>query len=191
MAFRFKRRWNFDNSRLLDTRDLSSLTDDPESDLAVALTAWLEDLALEASLPPGGATGTVLTKASNADGDVQWAVVAVPIGVPSGGNTNQVLRKTGTGDTALGWVDLPAPANTAAAVTYAGSAGLSGANVEAALDELDAEKAPVVHTHAQSDVTGLSTALTGKAATTTGARIDHGTSLPAAGNAGRLFVLHA
>jgi microcystin-dependent protein len=36
---------------------------------------------------------------------------------------------------------------TANVVSYSGSAGLQSTNVEAALDELDAEKSPIVHTH--------------------------------------------
>jgi hypothetical protein len=43
----------------------------------------------------------------------------------------------------------------AADITYAGSANLSATNVEAALDELDTEKAAVGHTHAAVSTAGL------------------------------------
>lgn len=44
-------------------------------------------------------------------------------------------------------------AHAATAVSYAGAAGLSSTTVEAALDELDAEKAALSHTHAASAIT--------------------------------------
>lgn len=55
-------------------------------------------------------------------------------------------------------------ATTALEVTYNGSTGLSASNVEGALDELDAEKAPLTHNHdaryyTEVEVTNLLTAL--------------------------------
>lgn len=44
------------------------------------------------------------------------------------------------------------PSATAATTSYAGSTNLAATNVEAALDELDAEKAPSGHTHPYADV---------------------------------------
>lgn len=51
------------------------------------------------------------------------------------------------------WATLAGGAITAASVSYAGSTDLSSTDVEAALDELDAEKAALSHAHAAADVT--------------------------------------
>jgi hypothetical protein len=53
-------------------------------------------------------------------------------------------------------------AHAASAVSYGGAAGLSATDVEAALDELDSEKAAASHTHAEADVTNLTTDLAAK-----------------------------
>lgn len=53
-----------------------------------------------------------------------------------------VWRSAGVGDHLANTTD----AHDASAVSYAGSAGLSSTSVEAALDELDAEKAPLTRT---------------------------------------------
>lgn len=56
-------------------------------------------------------------------------------------------------DEANAHVNATSAAHAATAISYNGSAGLSAANVEAALDELDTEKAPASHTHSASAVT--------------------------------------
>lgn len=68
----------------------------------------------------------------------------------------------------------------AADVSYAGSTNLSASNVEAALDELDAEKAAVSHSHAISDVTSLQSSLDAKAASSHSHAISDVTGLQAA-----------
>lgn len=68
----FVRQWNFNGAaRLLSTTDTAQVTD-PESDLGAALQLVLQGIEVTANLPAGGATGTLLRKASAADGDVQW-----------------------------------------------------------------------------------------------------------------------
>jgi hypothetical protein len=64
------------------------------------------------------------------------------------------------------------------AVTPAG--GIAATDVQAALEELDAEKASATHAHAIADVTGLQTALDGKAASVHGHAIADVTGLQAA-----------
>lgn len=52
---------------------------------------------------------------------------------------------------------------TALATSFVPSGNLSATNVQAALTELDTEKAPVSHSHATTDITGLQGVLDGKA----------------------------
>jgi hypothetical protein len=71
---------------------------------------------------------------------------ATPNGLaPVGGSTGQVLKKNSATNYDYSWqADATgggSPASAAVDVTYAGSANLAATNVEAALDELDAEKA--------------------------------------------------
>ena len=68
---------------------------------------------------------------------------------------------------------------TAAEVPFAPTGGLAATNVQAALAELDAEKAAASHGHAIADVSGLQTALDAKAASS---------SLAAVATAGTLAV---
>lgn len=56
-------------------------------------------------------------------------------------------------DEANAHVNATSAAHAASAVSYGGSAGLSASNVEAALDELDTEKAAASHTHTAANVT--------------------------------------
>lgn len=191
MAMKFKRNWNFDGaSRQLSTNDLGQASD-PESDFGAALAQFIEDLEIGSSLPPGGTVGQRLVKASSTDGDAVWQTQPVVLPLPASGTTNQMLTKNSNADGDAHWVNQPAGASAAAVDhTYAGSTNLSATNVEAALDELDAEKAAISHTHTEANVTNLVTDLAARVITaTSGLRIDRGTVLPAAGNAGRLFVL--
>ncbi|CAB5219648.1 Phage tail collar domain containing protein [uncultured Caudovirales phage] len=55
-----------------------------------------------ASLPTGGATGTVLTKNSSTDNDAGWAT---PHYIPVGGTAGQILTKTTGTDYDAGWSD--------------------------------------------------------------------------------------
>lgn len=54
----------------------------------------------------------------------------------------------------------------ASAVSYTPAGNIAATNVQAAIDELDAEKAATAHTHAISNVTGLQAALDAKLAGT-------------------------
>lgn len=57
-----------------------------------------------AALPPGGATGQVLTKDSGTDYDVDWQDVE---GLPVGGSLGQVLTKQSGTDGDADWEDVP------------------------------------------------------------------------------------
>lgn len=67
-----------------------------------------------------------------------------------GGAVDSVNGQTGV--VQLNAVDIP----------YTPSGGVTSNNVQNAITELDGDKANTVHTHAQTDVTGLSTTLAGK-----------------------------
>lgn len=73
----FVRNWNFDvAARLMTTIDLEQMSD-PESDMGAALALVLESFAVSGNLPTGGATGTVLTKLSSANGDADWSAITM------------------------------------------------------------------------------------------------------------------
>lgn len=73
----FQRKWNFDvAARLMTTIDLDQMSD-PESDMGAALALVLESFAVSGNLPVGGATGTVLTKLSTANGDADWSTITM------------------------------------------------------------------------------------------------------------------
>lgn len=62
----------------------------------------------ESSLPDGGSTGQVLTKASSADQDATWQDIPdAGSGLPAGGTTGQYLVKDSSADGDAGWQDLP------------------------------------------------------------------------------------
>lgn len=82
------------------------------------------DGAAGQGVPTGGTTGQVLKKASNADYDTEWAT-------GGGGDDDQ----------------------TAAEVPFTPAGNLSSTNVQDALEELDAEKAAVSHSHSGADIT--------------------------------------
>lgn len=90
-----------------------------------------------AGVPVGGATGQVLAKVSGADYDTTWTAATAG---------------------AVGWADV-----TGKPTTLAGY-GITDA-ATAAQGALAASASQPGHTHAQSDITGLVTALAGKAAT--------------------------
>lgn len=56
----------------------------------------------------------------------------------------------------------PTDAHDASAVSLVPAGGIAATEVQAAIEELDTEKAPTVHTHAEADVTGLVADLAGK-----------------------------
>lgn len=56
-------------------------------------------------------------------------------------------------DEANAHLNATSAAHAATAISYAGSSGLSASTVEAALDELDSEKAAASHTHSAANVT--------------------------------------
>lgn len=55
------------------------------------------------ALPTGGTTGQILSKASDDDGDAEW--IEAPTEIPSGGTTGQVLAKASDDDGDLEWAD--------------------------------------------------------------------------------------
>lgn len=66
-----------------------------------------------ASVPDGGTTGQVLKKASNTDGDVEWAADEVGefgTPVPDGGTTGQLLAKNSNSNGDVEWVNDSVPA---------------------------------------------------------------------------------
>ena len=88
--------------------------------------------------------------------------------------------------------------HTLAQLPVANSGQVSNSMLVRADDmRLSNERQPTQHTHAISEITGLQTALTNLTNTvatkvntsTAGTRLDYGTSLPAPGNAGRIFVV--
>lgn len=79
---------------------------------------------------------------------------------PDGTDTSMSL--TGEDLAAAIAAQVPAPPDTAAEIASTPAGNLSSANVQDALNELDTEKAPTAHTHAESDVTGLTADLAGK-----------------------------
>lgn len=130
---------------------------------------------------PGGTTGQVLVKASNTNFDTVWADPDVAAGVASvNGDTGVVVltqddiadgtthkqysstEKTKLAGVATGATANDTDANLKARANHTGSQAISTVTgLQTAIDG----KAAVSHTHAQSDVTGLSTALSGKSDT--------------------------
>lgn len=74
-------------------------------------------------VPVGGTTGQVLAKATNADFDTEW------------------VAQTGGG------------ASDAGDVTFTPAGGVAASDVQAAIEELDTEKAAASHAHAGEDIT--------------------------------------
>jgi hypothetical protein len=111
---------------------------------------------------PGGTTGQVLAKASNADGDVEW--VTLTGGGPGGGVTDHGLL-TGLADD-----DHPQYHNNTRGDARYSQLGHTHtiSNVTGLQAALDG-KATSSHTHAIANVTGLQTALDGKEAAQTAA----------------------
>ena len=68
-------------------------------------------------------------------------------------------------------------------ITNTPAGNIAAVTVQAALNELDAEKAALVHTHAQSDITGLVAALAAKQKT-----ITSGTAAPSGGVDGDIYL---
>jgi hypothetical protein len=99
----------------------------------------------------GGSNSLLLTPPTSLGGDIT-------VTLPS--STGTLALASEVTDHVNDTVD----AHDATAISYAGSAGLSATTVEAALDELDSEKAASSHTHAEGDVTGLTAALAAKQA---------------------------
>jgi hypothetical protein len=74
-------------------------------------------------------------------------------GVPTGGTDGQVLTKTSATDYATAWEDPTGGAGDAASVTFTPAGNLAATDVQAALEELDSEKAASSHAHAGEDIT--------------------------------------
>jgi hypothetical protein len=75
------------------------------------------------SLPPGGATNTVLTKNSPTDQDVSWkAVTGIP---PVGGSTGYVLTKQSTADYDFIWQAPSTPINQSISARTATTANIT------------------------------------------------------------------
>jgi hypothetical protein len=74
-------------------------------------------------------------------------------GVPTGGTDGQVLTKTSGTDYATAWEDPTGGAGDAASVTFTPAGNLAATDVQAALEELDSEKAASSHAHAGEDIT--------------------------------------
>lgn len=130
-------------------------------------------------VPPGGSTAQVLRKASGADYDTEWATVTGG----SGGGSTVTLDADGTLVVDGTTVELATDAQL--------TAGLADKADAAATTAALAGKANATHTHAQFDVTGLSTALAAKADMASlgdAALLDVGTTTGtvAAGNDSRL-----
>lgn len=81
-------------------------------------------------------------------------------GVPTGGTSGQLLVKASGTDYDTEWIDPAVAENddqTAAEVPFTPTGGLSSTSVQAAIAELDSEKANTSHTHTASQVTDFDT----------------------------------
>lgn len=115
-------------------------------------------------------SSSVMTRANDANADGELSAGSL-IPVEQGSTYADTLWMVATdgaiaiGTTSISFSQVSGSGGSVAAadVSYAGSTNLSANNVEAALDELDSEKAAVSHSHAISDVTNLQTSLDGKA----------------------------
>lgn len=87
----------------------------------------------------------------------------IPITIPADalypGSPEQTVTE------AIANVSDAGPASNAEDVTFTPAGGIAATDVQAALEELDSEKAAASHTHAQSDVTSLVSDLEAKAPT--------------------------
>jgi hypothetical protein len=78
------------------------------------------------------------------------------VGVPAGGTTGQALVKASDADYDTEWTSVVgggADDQTAAEVPFTPAGNIAATDVQAAIEELDAEKAPVSHSHSGSDIT--------------------------------------
>jgi hypothetical protein len=78
------------------------------------------------------------------------------VGVPSGGTTGQALVKASNADYDTEWDDVVgggADDQTAAEVPFTPAGSIAATDVQAAIVELDTEKAPVSHSHSGADIT--------------------------------------
>ena len=82
------------------------------------------------------------------------------ISTPSSGDFGLLYRNGRTYKTPINSTPVNNPPASNVGVTPVGN--VSATNVQAAIQELDSEKSAVGHTHSQTDVTGLVTALSGK-----------------------------
>ncbi|WP_321337774.1 hypothetical protein [Breoghania sp.] len=124
-----------------------------------------------------GLTGDVTTVAGHADNVDTVAGIAADVSVTAGisanvtavagiaGKINTVAGISADVSTVAGIADQIelAAASGAAGTAFVPAGGIEAKNVQAAIEELDEEKAPLVHSHAVSDVTGLQGALVSKA----------------------------
>jgi Phage tail repeat like len=139
-------------------------------------THEFEDI-VNSPIPTGGTTGQVLSKVSNTDYDTEWATVAGGGAAPAGTGLTSVTA--GVWDTpstlsariaadaanlrtqlGLGTAAVEAVATLLARANHTGTQAISTVTgLQTALDG----KAALAHTHAIADVTGLQTALDSKA----------------------------
>jgi len=114
----------------------------------------------------GGTTGQRLQKASDTDFDTEWAdAIAAAVNAADVAVVDTGAFYTATdveGVLAEIAPQLGAGASDAADVTFTPAGNIAASDVQAAVEELDTEKAAASHTHAESDVTNLTTDLAGK-----------------------------
>lgn len=126
------------------------------------------DTGADGPAGPTGLTGATGPKGNTGDTGPAGADGTNGVGVPSGGTTNQVLAKTSATNYATAWVD-PAGATVTSVNTRTGAVtGL--AEVSDVTTSL-AGKANTSHTHAESDVTNLTTDLGNKVDKVAGSRL--------------------
>lgn len=128
--------------------------------------AWVTGGGGGGSLPIGGTAGQVLTKASAVDGDATWQDSQDAVTSVNGAIGDVVLDGDDITSTLGGSVDSQlttmaahiadaTDAHDASAISSVPAGNLAATTVQAALNELDAEKAPNVHLHTVGQISDL------------------------------------
>lgn len=137
-------------------------------DVITQQSLTVEEINSFISLPAGGSTGQVLSKASNTTGDIVWSnasgSTATNLTIANKTSTTfDIVSSTGTD------VTLPAATTTEAGLLVAADktklnnlATVATSGNYSDLSGVPSTFAPSVHTHIISDVTGLQTTLDGK-----------------------------